>query len=261
MIKQKALSSLASGHIACYGDFQRDSMQRFVKVGLVLLIAVSGEESMARSLKKYKAKRDFKKTKEPAGKKSKKLPKGGKTAKFVIQQHAARAMHYDLRLEIGGTMVSWAIPKGPSLNPKNKRLAIETEDHPMEYNKFEGIIPPGEYGAGPVIIWDRGTYKNVREVDGKIVPMKKCLKEGRIEIFLRGKKLKGSFALVRTGSAAGEKSKWLLIKMRDEYADARRNPVTSEPESVKTGKTIKVWKKKYDALKKKEQKKKKIIYG
>ena len=202
-------------------------------------------------LKRYKAKRDFKKTNEPAGKVKKTT---SKSLKFVIQQHAARAMHYDLRLEIGGTMVSWAVPKGPSLNPKMKRLAIQTEDHPMEYNKFEGVIPEGEYGAGPVIIWDRGTYKNVK--DGS---MKECLKQGRIEIRLRGKKIKGDFALVRTGSATGEKSKWLLIKMKDEHADARRNITKSQPESVKSGKTIKDLQKKITAQKKK--KKTKVVYG
>ena len=198
---------------------------------------------MARSLSAYKKKRDFKKTKEPAGKKR----AGGKRPIFVIQQHAARAMHYDLRLEIAGVLVSWAVPKGPSLNPKTKRLAVMTEDHPMEYAKFEGIIPKGEYGAGPVIVWDRGTYKNLREKDGKLVSMETCLREGRIEIFLRGKKLKGAFALIRMRGVTGTKSpksNWLLIKMKDEYADARRNPVSSEPESVKTGKTIKDWKEK-----------------
>jgi len=95
--------------------------------------------------------------------KGKKVP-SGKRLKFVIQQHAARAMHYDLRLQIGDSMASWAVPKGPSLNPRNKRLAMETEPHPMEYNKFEGLIPPGNYGAGPVIVWDRGTYKNIKEL-------------------------------------------------------------------------------------------------
>jgi len=216
---------------------------------LLVLLLVGGETSMARSLARYRAKRDFNKTQEPAGGK-KKIP-AGKRFKFVIQQHAARAMHYDLRLEIGGAMVSWAVPKGPSLNPSIKRLAVQTEDHPIEYNKFEGIIPPGEYGAGPVIIWDRGTYKNIKEKDGKLVSLERCLDDGQLEFFLYGKKLQGAFALVRTGSDEGEKSKWLLIKMRDEYADARRNPVVSQPESVKTGKTIADWKKKYDALKKK----------
>ena len=220
----------------------------------MLLAALFGGFAMAQSLKKYQAKRDFTKTKEPSGAKKSLVPKSGVGGKFVIQQHAARAMHYDLRLEIGGVMVSWAVPKGPSLNPRDKRLAIMTEDHPMEYRNFEGIIPPGEYGAGPVIVWDRGTYRNIKEKDGTIVPMKTCLKDGQIEIVLRGQKLKGSFALVRTGSATGEKSKWLLIKMRDDYATARRNPVSSQPESVKTGKTITEWKKKYTALKKKQVK-------
>ena len=195
---------------------------------------------MPRSLTAYRKKRDFKKTKEPAGKKK----AGGKRPVFVIQQHAARAMHYDLRLEIGGVLVSWAVPKGPSLNPKMKRLAVMTEDHPMEYGKCEGSVPKGEYGAGRVIVWDRGTYKNLKEKDGKPVSMETCLRDGRIEIFLRGKKLKGAFALVRMRGTTGTKSQWLLIKMKDEYADGRRNPVSSEPESVKTGKTIKDWKEK-----------------
>ena len=205
---------------------------------VVVSFVLAGESSMASSLQKYRTKRDFKKTNEPAGKK-----KSGTTHPiFVIQQHAARAMHYDLRLQIGNVLVSWAVPKGPSLNPKTKRLAVMTEDHPMEYATFEGIIPKGEYGAGPVIVWDRGTYKNIREKDGKPVSMKECLKQGQIEVFLRGKKLKGGFALIRMRGTTSEKSQWLLIKMRDEYADARRNPVSSEPESVKTGKTIKDWK-------------------
>jgi DNA ligase D-like protein (predicted 3'-phosphoesterase) len=201
------------------------------------------------SLEKYKKKRDFKKTTEPAGKVKKRASK--KTGIFVIQQHAARAMHYDVRLEIEGVLVSWAVPKGPSLNPSIKRLAVMTEDHPMEYAKFEGIIPEGQYGAGPVIIWDRGTYKNINEKDGKLVPMAQCLRDGHIEIFLNGNKLKGAFVFVRTDPKTVEKSRWLLIKMRDNYADARRNPISSQQESVKTGKTIKDWKQK---IKKKKRK-------
>lgn len=190
------------------------------------------------SLKAYRKKRRFDKTSEPAGK-EKKLPRGKKEGIFVIQQHAARAMHYDVRLEIGGVLVSWAVPKGPSLNPSIKRLAVMTEDHPKEYAQFEGIIPVGEYGAGPVIIWDRGTYKNMKDM-----PMKACLREGRIEVFLQGKKVRGGYALIRTDKATEEKSRWLLIKVRDEYADARRNLTTAQPSSVKSGKTIKDLKKK-----------------
>ena len=206
---------------------------------------------MVRSLSVYLNKRDFKKTKEPAGKKK----PGSKRPIFVIQQHAARAMHYDFRLQIAGVLVSWAVPKGPSLNPKTKRLAVMTEDHPIEYATFEGIIPRGEYGAGPVIVWDRGTYKNMREKDGALVSMESCLQEGRIEVLLRGKKLKGAFALIRMKGATGTKSlksNWLLIKMRDDHADARRNPVSSEPESVKTGKTIEDWKEKIKAMEKRK---------
>lgn len=199
---------------------------------------------MGRSLSTYKNKRNFKTTKEPEGKKE----ESSHRLKFVIQQHAARAMHYDLRLEIDGVMVSWAVPKGPSLNPATKRLAIMTEDHPMEYRTFEGIIPKGEYGAGPVIVWDRGTYKNLRDIS-----MEKALKEGQLEVFLYGKKVRGGFALVRTESKTQEKSRWLLIKMRDDEASARKKPVSSQPESVKTGKTIRDWKKKMKEMEKEEK--------
>ncbi len=197
-------------------------------------------EGMMGSLKTYKKKRHFDKTTEPVGKKGRVAKKDEGT--FVIQQHAARAMHYDVRLEIGGVLVSWAVPKGPSLNPAIKRLAVMTEDHPLEYATFEGIIPAGQYGGGAVIIWDHGTYKSLRNI-----PMQQCLPEGQIEVFLKGKKLVGAYALVRTDSVTKEKSKWLLIKMNDEYVDRRRNIVTSAPASVKTGKTIKDWQKKIKA--------------
>ncbi len=202
------------------------------------------ERAVNRSLDRYKTKRNFKKSSEPVGKKG----VVSTSLRFVIQQHAARAMHYDLRLEIEGVMVSWAVPKGPSLNPSIKRLAIMTEDHPIEYNSFEGIIPKGEYGAGPVIVWDRGTYKNIRDV-----AMNKALQEGRLEFFLKGKKLQGNFALVRTSAKSDEKSKWLLIKMSDTYADRRRNPVSSQPESVKSGKTIQDLKREMKSIEKKEK--------
>lgn len=215
----------------------------FLILSCVCTIFTEGTR-MPRSLSTYKKKRNFKKTKEPSGKKG----ASSSRLKFVIQQHAARAMHYDVRLEIDGVMVSWAVPKGPSLNPATKRLAIMTEDHPMEYRHFEGIIPKGEYGAGPVIIWDRGTYKNLRDVS-----MKKALQQGQLEVYLYGKKVRGAFAFVRTDDKTKEKSRWLLIKMRDDEASARKNPVTSQPESVKTGKTIKEWKKKIKEMEKKEQ--------
>jgi DNA ligase D-like protein (predicted 3'-phosphoesterase) len=188
------------------------------------------------SLKEYRKKRDFKKSSEPSGRK--KRSSKGKNI-FVIQKHDASHLHYDFRLEIDGVLKSWAIPKGPSTNPREKRLAVETEDHPMEYATFEGVIPEGEYGAGPVIVWDSGTFDNIKEKDGKSVPLSDCYTNGQIEVNLHGKKLQGGYALIHTsfGDDARKKN-WLLIKMKDEYADARRNPVKTEPESVISGKTI-----------------------
>ncbi len=224
-----------------------------IKIYLIVICITQGACTMTRNkdlLKKYHAKRNFKKTDEPRGKIAKKKPK---KSIFVIQKHDATALHYDFRIEVDGVLPSWAIPKGPSLNPKVKRLAMKTEDHPLEYAKFEGIIPKGEYGAGPVIIWDKGTYRNIKKKDGKLVPMDQCIKNGEIEIFLNGKKLKGGFALVRTHY---KKNSWLFIKMKDKYADARRNPESTQPESVKSGKTIKDLKKEA-----KEQAKKKMKKG
>lgn len=156
---------------------------------------------------------------------------------FVIQKHNATTLHYDFRLEIDGTLKSWAVPKGPSTDPQNKHLAIETEDHPMEYANFEGEIPEGNYGTGQVIIWDRGTFDNIKEKNDKPVSLKQSYNDGHIEVDLHGKKLRGGYALIRT-AADDDAKKWLLIKMRDEYADARRNPVNTEPKSIVSGKTI-----------------------
>lgn len=147
---------------------------------------------------------------------------------FVIQQHDATNMHYDFRLEIDGKLKSWSVPKGPSTDPSEKRLAIETEDHQMSYADFEGVIPEG-YGAGKVLLWDTGEFKNLK----KETSLKEQYEKGKIEFWLKGKKLKGGYALIHT-----DNDRWLLIKMDDEEADARRNPVSTEPESVKSGKTI-----------------------
>jgi len=181
----------------------------------------------------YKTKRNFTTSAEPQGDAMIK-----KTSKpiFVIQKHNASHLHYDFRLEIDGVLKSWAIPKGPSTNPQDKRLAMETEDHPMSYADFEGMIPEGNYGAGSVIVWDTGTFDNIKEKDGKKIPLTQCYKNGQIEVNLHGKKLQGGYALIRT--SGDDMKKWLCIKMRDEYADARRNPVSSQPESVISGKTI-----------------------
>lgn len=166
--------------------------------------------------------------------------------KFVIQKHDATRLHYDFRLEIGGTMPSWSIPKGPTLNPKMKRLAVETSDHDLEYRNFEGVIPEGRYGAGSVMIWDEGTYipekeisKGVRrEVDGaegeKI--MEQGMKRGEIKFFLNGKRLKGSFALVKTKNF-GPKNSWLLIKHADKFCTENYD-ANDYNSSVKTGKPL-----------------------
>lgn len=183
------------------------------------------------SLDEYNKKRDLKKTGEPEGKE---IGKIGSRLSFVIQKHDARQLHYDFRLEVDGILKSWAIPKGPSTDPEEKRLAIMVEDHPLEYKKFEGVIPEGQYGAGTVIVWDKGHYRNVNEKEGDIVPMDKSIEEGHIEIELYGEKLKGKYALVRTEFR--EKNEWLMVKMNDEYADARQNPVSTRPESVISGK-------------------------
>ena len=153
---------------------------------------------------------------------------------FVIQKHAARSMHYDFRLSIGGVLVSWAVPKGPSMSTQVKRLAIRTDDHPIAYARFEGVIPKGEYGAGTVMVWDKGTYRNIKKKGGKKVSMEQCLGNGQIEVWLEGDVLRGGYVLLRMG----KEKQWLLIKMKDEHASARRNPVNTHNKSVLTGRTM-----------------------
>jgi DNA ligase D-like protein (predicted 3'-phosphoesterase) len=184
------------------------------------------------SLEAYRKKRDFQWTSEPSGTENRKH----KRRIFVIQKHAARRLHYDFRLEIGEVLKSWAVPRGPSTDPRDRRLAIPTEDHPMEYADFEGIIPEGEYGAGAVMVWDIGTYVNLKQRDGKEIPIEKCLKGGHITVWLEGKKLEGGYSLLRTGK--GKKTVWLLVKMKDDKANALDNILRSRPESALTGRTL-----------------------
>jgi DNA ligase D-like protein (predicted 3'-phosphoesterase) len=185
------------------------------------------------SLKQYRDKRNFRRSGEPGGRKAKPRPR---RPRFVIQKHDARSLHYDFRLEAEGVLKSWAVPKGPSTNPKDKRLAMPTEDHPLEYADFEGVIPKGHYGAGTVIVWDKGTYRNLTERDGKKVPVEEALEKGHLKFSLEGRKLKGGYALTRIGK--GSDARWLLVKERGSDADARRNPVKTQPESVLSGRTI-----------------------
>jgi len=188
----------------------------------------------AGSLKTYRKKRNFRHTPEPKGKST-----GGRSKKpiFVIQKHAARQLHYDFRLQLGRALKSWAVPKGPSLNPSDKRMAVEVEDHPLGYAKFEGVIPKGEYGSGTVMIWDKGSYRNVTKKNNKEVPITRALRNGHLTIELDGEKIEGRYALSRI--VKGKKPRWLLVKVKDAKADARQNPVKSENKSAVSGRTMK----------------------
>ena len=181
-------------------------------------------------LAEYNRKRDFKRTPEPPGK-----PRAKQGYSFVVQKHAARRLHYDFRLELDGVLLSWAVPKGPSLDPGDKRLAMQTEDHPVEYGSFEGTIPKGEYGGGTVLLWDRGRWEPIGDP-------RPGLKKGKIEFLLHGEKLRGSWTLVRIrGRDARESGKtWLLMKHRDEEVrPAASYDITEDrPESVATGRAM-----------------------
>jgi bifunctional non-homologous end joining protein LigD len=184
------------------------------------------------ALQEYKKKRTFNTTPEPAGGKS-----SGKQLHFVIQKHDASRLHYDFRLELKGVLKSWAVPKGPSMNPADKRLAMMVEDHPYDYKDFEGIIPEGNYGAGTVIVWDQGTYEPIeefKELKEKEKHLTEALKKGQIKIKMNGTKLKGEFVLVKTPKRAA--NAWLLIKHRDKFATDE--DITLEDKSVLSGKTI-----------------------
>ena len=176
-------------------------------------------------LDRYKRKRDFSKTPEPRGK----GPESGPEFRFVIQKHRARRLHYDLRLEMEGVLRSWAVPKGPSLNSSRKRLAVQVEDHPLEYGDFEGIIPEEEYGAGKVIVWDRGTY----ECLGDEIDPVQAWKKGKLDLRLHGRKLKGMWLLIKL--KADQENQWLFFKKSDEYADSETEIVKEAPESVLSG--------------------------
>src|SRR5262245_26398768 len=184
-------------------------------------------------LQTYWTKRDFKKTPEPRGSPRKRARTGWS---FVVQKHAASHLHYDFRLELDGVLLSWAVPKGPSFDPADKRLAMQTEDHPIEYGSFEGVIPKGQYGGGTVMLWDRGTWTPARDA-------RKDLARARLKFTLDGNKLKGGWMLVRTrGGKYGEKKAdrtWLLFKENDAYAKAGGRPIVDvAPDSVASGRTL-----------------------
>ncbi len=185
-------------------------------------------KSKAGPLSEYGRKRRFNETPEPKPELSRKPPRN----RFVVQKHDATRLHYDFRLEIDGVLKSWAVPKGPSLNPADKRLAMETEDHPLDYADFEGVIPEGHYGAGPVIVWDRGTF-----IPEGSLPMPRQLERGELKFALQGQKLRGGFALVRIRGRDGKGKPWLLIKHRDESADPHWD-INAHSGSASTGRTL-----------------------
>jgi bifunctional non-homologous end joining protein LigD len=184
------------------------------------------------TLEVYNAKRDFTKTKEPAGRRK----KTAKELRFVIQKHAASHLHFDFRLELDGVMKSWAVPKGPSYDPTVKRLAMQVEDHPIEYNTFEGTIPKGQYGGGTVMIWDRGTYE-AQSGEGPDA-VRDGYKRGDLKIIMHGERMQGSWVLVRTRRDPRGRNQWLLIKHRDHLAMEGADIVSAVQTSVVTGRTM-----------------------
>ena len=179
-----------------------------------------------------RGKRDFSGTPEPPGERVDARDR----PIFVIQKHDATTLHYDFRLEADGVLKSWAVPKGPSTDPKEKRLAVPTEDHPLGYASFEGVIPEGSYGAGTVMVWDRGTYRNLTRKGGQEVAVTEALGRGHVSVWLEGEKVRGGYALTRFRTGKGEA--WLLVKKDDAEADPGRNPVATEPRSVVSGRTL-----------------------
>jgi bifunctional non-homologous end joining protein LigD len=189
------------------------------------------------ALEEYRHKRDFAKTPEPSGKRSRGVAKrAARELRFVIQKHAARRLHYDFRLELDGVLKSWAVPKGPSLDPGEKRLAVHVEDHPLEYGGFEGVIPEGQYGGGAVMLWDRGTW---RPEEGDAA---EAYRKGMLKFSLDGEKLHGRWALIRMGGKAAREKRenWLLIKERDDMAQPGSGAAVTEenPTSVESGRDM-----------------------
>ena len=181
-----------------------------------------------KKLAEYQAKRDFTKTPEPSGR-ERRRPAAAARRRFVVQRHRARRLHYDLRLEHDGVLLSWAVPKGPTLDPKSRLLAVQLEDQPLSYYDFEGVIPEG-YGKGDVIVWDWGTWRPADDADPA-----EALEQGDLHFDLDGEKLKGRFVLVRRHKPGG-KDDWLLLHKRDDAAQPGWDP-EEHPQSVKTGRT------------------------
>lgn len=185
-------------------------------------------------LKEYRRKRDFRRTAEPRGG----AARSRAGLAYVIQKHDASHLHYDLRLELDGVMKSWAVPKGPSLDPTVKRLAVQVEDHPIEYNSFEGTIPEGEYGGGTVMLWDRGSYGAPEKGPDQVEQLRAGYAKGELTVRLAGKRLKGDWTLIRLRRGSASKPQWLLIKRTDRYARRDRDVTAVFQKSVVTDRTM-----------------------
>lgn len=186
-------------------------------------------------LRKYRGKRDFERTREPAGT----TASSGERPRFVVQIHDARRMHFDFRLQVGDVLKSWSVPKGPSADPHDKRLAVPTEDHPLEYEDFEGVIPEGEYGGGTVIVWDHGTYEPLsHDRTGRPVDFAESLERGHATFWLHGTKMHGAYALTRFRSGESEEEAWLLVKKGAARTAGHGTPDPRRARSVRTGRTL-----------------------
>ncbi|WP_164992557.1 DNA polymerase ligase N-terminal domain-containing protein [Streptomyces sp. L2] len=187
-------------------------------------------------LRTYRGKRDFERTREPSGKAAD--GEGGQP-RFVVQIHEARRMHFDFRLQVDDVLKSWSVPKGPSSDPGDKRLAVPTEDHPLEYENFEGVIPKGEYGGGTVIVWDNGTYEPLsHDRRGRPVDFAESLDRGHASFRLHGTKLHGEYALTRFRSGQDEEEAWLLVRKGPARSGAHGTPDPRRARSVRTGRTL-----------------------
>ena len=199
-------------------------------------------------LERYRAKRDFDTTSEPSGRPAEpdappagsgELPEGVETGVFCVQMHDATRLHWDVRLEVDGILRSWAVPRGPSYDPAVKRLAVPTEDHPMEYLDYEGNIPSGAYGGGPSLLWDKGTYVNIsHDRQGRVVALVPALDKGHVSIWFQGEKLQGGWSLTRIQDRTRDGVTWLMVKRADATADPDRDVVVESPRSVKSGLTV-----------------------
>jgi bifunctional non-homologous end joining protein LigD len=182
----------------------------------------------------YRAKRTFAETPEPSGEVAG-TPAGA--PRFVVQKHDARRLHYDFRLEADGVLISWAVPKGPSYDPRTKRLAVHVEDHPLDYRGFEGVTPGAQYGSGTVIVWDEGTYRNLTQHDDHPVEMAEAVRRGHLSVWLDGTKLHGGWSLTRTGGPTAKES-WIMVKRADDHADPGIDITADQPDSVQTGRSL-----------------------